>query len=285
MKFLVTGGSGQLGYDVKRELERRGYTDICSPNHIEMDITDEKSVSDFVLEYHPDVVIHCAAYTAVDKAEEEKELCYDINVNGTSYLVKYANIVGAKFIYISTDYVFDGTKDGIYEVDDIVSPINYYGETKWLGEQKVREYANHLIVRISWVFGINGKNFVKTMLRLAETKNELGVVCDQIGSPTYTEDLSKLLVDMALSDKTGTYHATNSGYCSWNEFAKYIFEANDIDIVVNEVLTKDYKTVAKRPLNSKLDKSKLVSDGFYELPDWKDAVRRYSKVLKKEGNK
>lgn len=285
MKFLITGVNGQLGYDVKRELESRGYIDICSPSREELDITNEQMVAKVMLEYSPDVVIHCAAYTAVDKAEEERDLCYDINVNGTSYLVKYASEVGAKFMYISTDYVFDGTKTGVYEVDDINKPINYYGETKWLGEQRVREYFNHIIVRISWVFGINGKNFVKTMLKLAETKSELGVVSDQIGSPTYTEDLSKLLVDMALSDKTGTYHATNEGYCSWNEFAKHIFEVNGIDIKVNEVLTKDYKTVAKRPLNSKLDKSKLESDGFERLPDWQDAVKRYSKVLRKEGNK
>ena len=285
MKFLITGVNGQLGYDVKRELESRGYINICSPSREELDITNEQMVAKVMLEYRPDVVIHCAAYTAVDKAEEERDLCYDINVNGTSYLVKYASEVRAKFMYISTDYVFDGTKTGVYEVDDINKPINYYGETKWLGEQRVREYFNHIIVRISWVFGINGKNFVKTMLKLAETRSELGVVSDQIGSPTYTEDLSKLLVDMALSDKTGTYHATNEGYCSWNEFAKYIFEVNGIDIKVNEVLTKDYKTVAKRPLNSKLDKSKLESDGFERLPDWQDAVKRYSKVLRKEGNK
>lgn len=285
MKFLITGVNGQLGYDVRKELENRGYTDIYSPTREELDITNEEMVSKMVLENRPDVVIHCAAYTAVDKAEEERELCYDINVNGTRYLVKYASEVGAKFIYISTDYVFDGTKEGIYEVEDSTKPINYYGETKWLGEQVVRDYWNHIIVRISWVFGVNGKNFVKTMLRLAETKKELGVVSDQVGSPTYTEDLSKLLVDMALSDKVGTYHATNEGYCSWNEFAKYIFEVNDIECQVNEVLTKDYKTVAKRPLNSRLDKSKLESDGFQKLPDWKDAVKRYSKVLKKEGNK
>lgn len=283
MKFLITGVNGQLGYDVKRELESRGYTDICAPNLEDMDITDEEIVSKVVLNYNPDVIVHCAAYTAVDKAEEDKGLCYDVNVNGTKYLVKYANEVGAKFIYISTDYVFDGTKDGIYKVDDKSCPVNYYGETKWLGEQAVREIDNHVIVRISWVFGVNGKNFIRTMLKLAETKTELGVVSDQVGSPTYTEDLSKLLVDMALSDRIGTYHATNEGYCSWNEFAKYIFEVNDIECQVNEVLTKDYKTAAKRPLNSKMDKSKLENDGFERLPDWKDAVKRYSKVLKKEG--
>ena len=285
MKFLVTGVNGQLGYDVKIELEKRGYNDVLCPNRSELDITDEDSVSKIVLEYRPNVIIHCAAYTAVDKAEDDKESCYDVNVNGTSYLVKYAKEVGSKFIYISTDYVFDGTKNGVYEINDSIKPINYYGETKWLGEKIVSDYSNHVIVRISWVFGMNGNNFIKTMLRLALTKKELGVVSDQVGSPTYTKDLSKLLVDMAISDKTGVYHATNEGYCSWNEFAKYIFEVNDIDMVVNEVLTKDYKTVAKRPLNSRLDKSRLVSDGFDKLPDWKDAVRRYCEELKKEGMK
>jgi len=285
MKFFITGVGGQLGYDVKRELISRGYEDIYAPSLNELDITNEKMVADSILENKPDVIFHCAAYTAVDKAEEEKELCYNVNVKGTEYLVKYAKEVGAKFIYISTDYVFDGTKDGEYFVDDKSCPINYYGETKWLGEEAVRTYDNHIIVRISWVFGINGKNFIKTMLKLSETRNELGVVSDQIGSPTYTLDLSKLLVDMSMSDKCGTYHATNEGYCSWNEFAKYIFEVNDIDMVVNEVLTKDYKTVAKRPLNSRMDKSKLDEDGFDRLPDWKDAVKRYSKVLKREVDK
>lgn len=285
MKFLITGVNGQLGYDVKRELVDRGYIDICAPTREELDITNMDDVSRYVLEHKPNVIIHCAAYTAVDRAEEDKENCYNVNVNGTKYLVEATSMIGAKFIYISTDYVFDGTKQEIYNVDDLTCPINYYGETKLLGEKIVAEYFNHIIVRISWVFGINGSNFVKTMLRLAETKKELGVVSDQIGSPTYTEDLSKLLVDMALSEKRGIYHATNEGFCSWNEFAKYIFEVNGIEMIVNPVLTKDYKTVAKRPLNSRLDKSKLVEDGFEKLPDWKDAVKRYSKVLKKEGNK
>ena len=285
MSFLVTGVNGQLGYDVKRELISRGYDEIYAPSKEELDITNEEEVSNYLLKFQPNVVIHCAAYTAVDKAEDDKESCYNVNVNGTKYLVDSSKKVNAKFIYISTDYVFDGTKDGCYLPSDITCPINYYGETKLLGEKIVQEYDNHIIVRISWVFGINGNNFIKTMLRLAETRKELGVVCDQIGSPTYTEDLSKLLVDMSLSDKIGIYHATNEGFCSWNEFAKWIFEVNDISCQVNPVLTKDYKTTAIRPLNSRLDKTKLVDDGFDRLPDWKDAVKRYCKVLKKEGNK
>ena len=285
MRFLITGVNGQLGYDIKKELILRGYDEIYAPGREELDITNEEQVSNYLLKSKPDVVIHCAAYTAVDKAEDDKEICYNVNVNGTKYLVDGAKRVNAKFIYISTDYVFNGTKDGIYLPDDITCPINYYGETKLLGEQIVQKHDNHIIVRISWVFGINGNNFIKTMMRLAETRNELNVVCDQIGSPTYTEDLSKLLVDMSLSDKKGIYHATNEGFCSWNEFAEWIFEVNNISCQVNPILTKDYKTRALRPLNSRMDKNKLVDDGFNRLPDWKDAVKRYCKVLKKEGNK
>lgn len=282
MKFLITGVNGQLGHDVKQELMDRGYFDILAPTREEMDITNKEQVEKIVLDYKPDVIFHCAAYTAVDLAEDEKEKCYDINVNGTKYLTDAASITHAKMIYISTDYVFDGTKDGVYEVDDETHPVNYYGKTKYLGEEIVKKYENHIIVRISWVFGINGKNFVKTMLRLAETKRELSVVSDQIGSPTYTKDLSRLLVDMSLSDIKGTYHATNEGYCSWYDFAKTIFEVNHIDMKVSPILTKDYKTKAKRPLNSRLNKDCLDDADLDRLPDWKDAVERYSKVLKKE---
>lgn len=282
MKFLITGVNGQLGHDVKQELMDRGYFDILAPTREEMDITNKEQVEKIVLDYKPDVIFHCAAYTAVDLAEDEKEKCYDINVNGTKYLTDAASVVHAKMIYISTDYVFDGTKDGVYDVDDEIHPVNYYGKTKYLGEEIVKKYENHIIVRISWVFGINGKNFVKTMLRLAETKRELSVVSDQIGSPTYTKDLSRLLVDMSLSDIKGTYHATNEGYCSWYDFAKTIFEVNHIDMKVSPILTKDYKTKAKRPLNSRLNKDCLDDADLDRLPDWKDAVERYSKVLKKE---
>lgn len=282
MKFLITGVNGQLGHDVKEELMNRGYSDILAPTHEEMDITKKKQVEEIVLDYQPDVIFHCAAYTAVDQAEDEKEKCYDINVNGTKYLTDAASLVQAKIIYISTDYVFDGTKDKGYDVDDETHPVNYYGETKCLGEEIVKKYENHIIVRISWVFGINGKNFVKTMLRLAETKNELSVVSDQIGSPTYTKDLSRLLVKMSLSDVRGTYHATNEGYCSWYDFAKTIFEVNHIDMKVVPILTKDYKTKAKRPQNSRLNKDCLDDANLDRLPDWKDAVERYCKVLEKE---
>ena len=282
MKFLITGINGQLGYDVNLELLRRGNVDILAPTREEMNLTNEEEVKKIILDYRPDIIFHCAAYTAVDKAEEERDVCYDVNVNGTKYIAKYGDEVGAKVVYISTDYVFDGTKDGIYVEDDEVCPVNYYGETKYLGEEEIKKCANYLIARISWVFGINGKNFVKTMLRLAETRDELSVVADQVGSPTYTKDLASILMEMALSDKAGIYHITNEEYCSWYEFAKYIFEVNDVNIKVNTINTSDYKTAAKRPLNSKLSKDKLEIDGFKRLPNWKDAVRRYSVELKNE---
>ena len=279
MKFLITGASGQLGYDVKLELLNRGYYDILSPSSSVMNLRNKDSVRDTILDYKPDIVFHCAAYTAVDKAEDERELCSDVNINGTKYIVDACSEVRAKLIFISTDYVFDGSKDGFYLEDDKVSPVNYYGKTKWLAEENVRGYDNHIITRISWVFGINGNNFVKTMLKLSDTRDEISVVSDQIGSPTYTKDLSKVLVDMALSDKKGTYHVTNDGTCSWYEFAKYIFESNNIDIVVNPIKTSDYPTKAKRPHNSRMSKEKLMNDGFSMLPDWKDAVDRYNKEL------
>lgn len=283
MKFLITGINGQLGYDVNRELLNRGYTDVLAPTREELDLTLENSVEKVILEYRPNVIIHCAAYTAVDKACDDKDTCHSVNVDGTKYISKYGKSVGAKIVYISTDYVFDGSKNGMYEVDDEVCPINYYGETKYLGEEEVRKCDNYIIARISWVFGINGKNFIKTMLKLAETKKELDVVSDQVGSPTYTKDLSKVLVDMALSENVGTYHITNEGFCSWYEFAKYIFEINNIDIKVNPIMTSDYKTTALRPINSKLSKSKLDEDGFNRLRNWKDAVLEYCNELKKEG--
>ena len=234
-------------------------------------------------EYRPSVIFHCTAYTAVDKAEEEQEKCYQVNVLGTKYLTEAAKEVGAKIIYISTDYVFDGTKEGLYQIEDKVNPVNYYGKTKYLGENFIREYDNHIIVRISWVFGINGKNFIRTMLNLAESHKELNVVCDQIGSPTYTKDLAGLLVNMFLSNVKGLYHVTNEGYCSWYEFAEFIFKESRKKVKVHPILTKDYKTIAKRPLNSKLSKESLDDIGMKRLPEWQDAVKRYIRELKKEG--
>lgn len=283
MKFFITGVNGQLGYDVKRELLERGYTDILAPTRVDLDITNEDAVKKMIREYRPSVIFHCAAYTAVDKAEEEQEKCYQVNVLGTKYLTEAAKEVGAKIIYISTDYVFDGTKEGLYQIEDKVNPVNYYGKTKYLGENFIREYDNHIIVRISWVFGINGKNFIRTMLNLAESHKELNVVCDQIGSPTYTKDLAGLLVNMFLSNVKGLYHVTNEGYCSWYEFAEFIFKESHKKVKVHPILTKDYKTIAKRPLNSKLSKESLDDIGMKRLPEWQDAVKRYIRELKKEG--
>lgn len=279
MKFLVTGVSGQLGHDIVKELINRGYTNYIAPTVKEMDITDKIVVENIMSSYKPDVIFHCAAYTAVDKAEENKEICYNVNVNGTKNIVEAAKKNGAKVVYISTDYVFDGSKVDIYVEEDKTNPINYYGYTKLCGEKLVEELDKYLIVRISWAFGINGNNFIKTMLNLSETKNKLSVVSDQIGSPTYTEDLSKLLIDMVERNKTGLFNATNQGYCSWYEFAKYIFEINNKDVIVDPILTKDYKTIAKRPLNSRLSKDKLELEGLNRLPDWKDATKRYCKIL------
>lgn len=281
-RYLVTGASGQLGYDIVRELNNRGIYDVLAFSSNDLDITDERLVNKVIEEYHPDYVIHCAAYTQVDAAEENAEMCYKVNVDGTKNIVDACRRVDAKLTYISTDYVFDGKKEGYYCYLDKANPINIYGKTKYLGEELVKKYDKHFIIRISWVFGINGKNFVKTMLNLAESRNEINVVADQIGSPTYTVDVAKTIIDMQSTEKYGTYHATNNGYCSWAEFAKYIFEASNIDMKVNEITTKEYPQKAARPLNSKLRKGILHDNGFGYLPDWHDAVDRYLDELEEQ---
>lgn len=282
MKVLVTGVNGQLGYELVKELNNKGYTDILAVDKDEMDITNKVMVNKVIKNYHPDVIFHCAAWTAVDKAEDEKEACYNVNVNGTKYISEAAKEIDSKLIYISTDYVFDGTKEGLYEINDEVNPKSVYGETKYEGEQLVRQNVlKHFIVRISWVFGVNGNNFIKTMLKLAETKNELTVVADQFGSPTYTVDLAKLLVEMSETEKYGTYHANNEGYCNWAQFAEYIFKVNDKEVNVKHITSEEYPQKAYRPRNSKLSKQSLDDNGFNRLPSWEDAVERYSKELKK----
>lgn len=291
MTYLVTGVKGQLGYDVVKELKERGvsYNDILALDYEDMDITNKEQVDNIILTYKPDVIIHCAAYTAVDKAEVDKVKCYDINVNGPKNIADAAEKINAKMIYISTDYVFDGSKpfDETYKVDDKVNPQSVYGKTKFEGEEMVRKLDKHFIVRTSWVFGINGNNFVKTMLNLSDNHDELNVVSDQFGSPTYTVDLAKFLVDLAQSDKYGTYHANNEGYCSWADFASYILK--DTNTKVNYVTTEEYykgntNVVAPRPFNSKLDRSKIKENGFEAFPDWKDAVDRYKEELLKKQN-
>ena len=284
-KFLITGFNGQLGYDIVRELRSRGEEEILAVDIDDMDITDRDQVMTIIKKYQPDVIFHCAAWTAVDKAEDMEDKVREVNVEGTKNITDASIEVGAKLVYISTDYVFDGTKEGSYKEDDTPNPKSVYGLTKYEGEEEARRNPNHFITRISWVFGINGNNFIKTMLRLSETKDELNVVDDQIGSPTYTVDLAKLLVEMSYTDKYGTYHVNNDGYCSWAEFAKYIMESNDKKTNINPVSTEEYLELtgtkqAYRPRNSKLDKTKLVENGFEMLPSWQDATDRYCKELK-----
>ena len=289
-RYLITGYKGQLGYDIKRELNDRGEYSILALDIDEMDLTNREQVMEIVRSYKPDVIFHCAAWTAVDKAEDAEDKVYDVNVNGTKNLVDASLEVGAKILYMSTDYVFDGKKDGLYVEDDPVNPMNVYGKTKYLGEEEIRRNPNHFITRISWVFGINGNNFIKTMLRLSENHDELNVVNDQVGSPTYTVDLAKLLVEMAETEKYGTYNVNNEGYCSWAEFAKYIMKSNGRTTKINPVTTEEYLKItgtkqAYRPRNSRLSKEKLVENGFAALPSWQDATDRYCKELKlKRGN-
>ena len=278
-RYLITGCSGQLGYDIVRELNNRGIYDVLALSSKDMDITDARVVTKIITEYKPEHIIHCAAYTNVDGAEDNKDKCYDVNVVGTSNITNAARLVDAKLTFISTDYVFDGTKEGQYDINDTKNPLNTYGMTKSMAEDIVKNYDKSFIVRTSWVFGINGHNFVKTMLKLAETHKEVNVVADQIGSPTYTPDLASVLVDMQDTERYGIYHANNSGYCSWADFARYIFESNNLDVKVNDIATKDYATKAVRPLNSKLSKDSLTDNGFDLLPDWRDATDRYSKEL------
>lgn len=275
MRVLVTGYHGQLGYDVVKLLKEQG-EEVIGATREHFDLTDEAKIKEVIRSFKPEVVVHCAAYTQVDKAEDNKELCYAVNVLGTRYIAEACREINAKMVYISTDYVFDGSSDKPYEVNDKVNPVNYYGETKLQGEYEVMKILeNHFIIRISWVFGENGNNFVKTMLRLAETRNELNVVGDQYGSPTYTKDLAILIAEMIRTEKYGIYHASNEGTCSWNEFAIAIFENRGLEVKVNAIPTSDYPTRAKRPMSSIMSKDKLEQNGFNRLPDWKDALQRY----------
>ena len=224
----------------------------------------------------PEAIIHCAAYTAVDKAEDEEELCRRINAIATKEIAEYAKVLDIPMIYISTDYVFDGTKDGEYTEEDIPNPINVYGKTKYEGERYVQELLEkYYIVRISWVFGENGNNFIDTMLRLSKDRDEINVINDQLGSPTYTKDLALLLVDMIESNKYGIYNATNEGYCTWYEFAKEIFKVANIDIKINPICTLEYPSKARRPMNSKMSKDKLSKNEFNKLNNWKESLEKY----------
>lgn len=279
MRILVTGVEGQLGYDVCKELSARDI-EYRGVDIADFDITNGPAVYSYIMGYCPDAVIHCSAWTMVDEAEAEPEKCWSVNVGGTRNIAMACRDIGAKMMYISTDYVFPGTGEQFHAPDDATGPLNIYGNTKLGGEQMLRELLDRFfIVRISWVFGKNGNNFVKTMLRLAENRTEVGVVCDQIGSPTYTADLAPLLCDMIVTGRYGIYHATNEGTCSWAEFAQEIFRIAGKTVTVNPVLTQNYPTLAKRPLNSRMNKDKLEQMGFHRLPSWRDALKRYMKEI------
>lgn len=272
MKVLVTGATGLLGGEVvdvlkSRNIECRG---IGSKD---LDITQEGKVHKYIKAYRPDAVIHCAAYTDADKAESEPEKCRAVNALGTAYIAEACREIDTKMIYISTDYVFGDDGDRPHEVNDPVHPLNVYGQTKWEGEEAVRRILRkYFIVRISWVFGEHGNNFVKTMLRLGQTHKEISVVADRFGAPTYTADLAPLLCDMAQTEKFGTYHACNSGCCSWAEFAEEIFRQAHMDVKVKHIATEEYPTKARRPKNSRLDTGILKDSDFGSLPEWMKAV-------------
>lgn len=302
MKVLVTGVAGQLGHDVMNELHKRGYegvgsdiapkysgaddgTAVTKMDYVQMDITNSEEVTETIKKVNPDVVVHCAAWTAVDLAEESenKEKVMAINVGGTENIARVCKELDCKMVYISTDYVFDGYGTRPWEEDcKDYAPLNVYGESKLMGEKVVSlNLEKYFIVRIAWVFGVNGNNFIKTMLKVGKKFDTLKVVNDQIGTPTYTYDLSRLLVDMIETDKYGYYHATNEGgYISWYDFACEIFKQAGYKTKVNSVTTEEYGvSKARRPFNSRLNKTKLVDNGFTPLPDWKDALNRYLKEI------
>ena len=280
VKILVTGNAGQLGFDIVNELSKRNI-EAVGIDKTDLDITDEKAVDNFFVNNAFSHVIHCAAWTAVDKAEEKEneKLVYDVNVNGTKYIMKNCLKYDMPMMYFSTDYVFGGEGDKPFKVDDKVNPLGKYALTKYLGEEEVRKLKKYFIIRISWAFGKNGSNFIKTMLNLSKNHKELNVVSDQVGSPTYMKDLAVLASDMILTNKYGTYHATNEGYVSWADFAREIFKLKNINIKVNDVTTEEYNAKAKRPKNSRLDKTKLDIEGFNRLPTWQDALDRFLKEL------
>lgn len=298
MKVFVTGVNGQLGHDVMNELYKRGYeatgsdiadtyvgindfSHVTTMPYVKLDITDTDEVNRVISRLEPDVVIHCAAWTAVDMAEDDDkvELVRNVNAHGTENIAKACKNIDTKMIYISTDYVFDGQGTTPWSPDcKDYKPLNVYGQTKLEGELAVSSILDkYFIVRIAWVFGLNGKNFIKTMINVGKSHDEVRVVNDQIGTPTYTLDLSRLLVDMIETEKYGYYHVTNEGgYISWYDFTKEIYKQYGLDTKVIPVTTEEYGlSKAKRPFNSRLDKSKLIENGFKPLPTWQDALRRY----------
>ncbi|MGN1280485.1 MAG: dTDP-4-dehydrorhamnose reductase [Succinivibrio sp.] len=301
MKFFVTGVNGQLGHDVMNELSSRGYegvgsdisseyagvqdgSAVCTMPYVQLDITDSEAVKRVLEQVNADAVIHCAAWTAVDLAEEKEDLVRLVNVTGTENIAKVCKELDCKMLYLSTDYVFNGLGDTPWEPDcKDYAPLNVYGQSKLDGELCVSSILEkYFIVRIAWVFGVNGKNFIKTMINVGKTHDTVKVVNDQIGTPTYTYDLSRLLIDMCETEKYGYYHATNEGgYISWYDFCVEFYRQYGLDTKVIPVTTAEYGlSKAKRPFNSRLDKSKLVENGFKPLPSWQDAVSRYLKDAK-----
>ena len=274
MRVFLTGVSGQLGHDAARILRERGVT-FLGVGSKELDITDRDAVLRMIGEYRPDAVLHCAAYTKVDQAENDAERCMRVNAVGTRCIAEACREVGAKLLYVSTDYVFPGTGDRPWETDDATGPLNVYGKSKLAGEQAVRELLERFfIVRTSWVIGEHGNNFVKTMLRLAENHRELRVVGDQIGSPTFTADLAPLLCSMIETERYGVYHATNEGFCSWAELAEAVFRISGKDVAVRHIATEEYPAAAKRPKNSRLSKRTLDECGFGRLPEWEKSLEK-----------
>ena len=281
LNIIVTGSKGQLGYDCVRILKSRGYEHVFGIDIQDVDLTDEEAVNNFLSLHHPDVIMHNAAWTAVDKAEQYPDEVYKVNVLASTYLAKGAKKYGAKMFLISTDYVFSGEGGSFYEVDDPKCGLSVYGKSKVQAEEEIKKIIDrYFIIRTSWAFGINGNNFVKSMINHSDMGDkELMIVNDQIGSPTYTYDLATLMCDMMESDKYGTYHATNEGICSWAEFASFIFNEIHSKTKVKPVSTDEYMKIvtnqARRPHNSRLSKESLVKAGFNKLPTWQDAVRRY----------
>lgn len=273
MKVLVTGSTGQLGFDVVKYAPSK--YDILAPSRSVLDISNKSSVESYLLEHRPDGIIHCAAWTKVDDAEIDTESCRKVNVDGTKYITDYCKIRNIPLIYISTDYVFNGEGNNPWKIDDATDPINEYGLSKLDGENIVRTHSKHYIVRISWVFGSNGNNFIKTMLNLSKKTDVVRVVNDQFGSPTYTVDLAPLLWEIFESEKYGTYHAHNEGYCNWYDVAKEIFEIVKADTTLVPITSNEYPMRAERPKNSRMDMSSIVCNGFKLLPKWDDAIKRF----------
>ena len=278
-KVLVTGVNGQLGFDVVKQLNKKRI-EVCGVDIDDFDITNKEQAVTYIGNFKPDLLIHCAAYTAVDKAEDEPEKCSAINITGTQNIAVACKQIGVEMIYVSTDYVYGGENNEPYAETDKLNPLSVYGQTKLEGERIVAQTLDkHYIVRTSWVFGVNGNNFVKTMLRLGREKPQLKVVADQIGSPTYTVDLAAAIIRLTDTGRYGVYNISNEGFCSWYEFACQIFAEAGIKTPVNPIKTAEFPTKAVRPLNSRMSKEKLYSVGVSKMPHWKDAVKRYLEEL------